>query len=67
MYDIWLSYLATRMQLFLDLERLPLDSRGVWTEEFRFSPDPTERRAAAVGLPARAPILPPAAAAALEL
>ncbi len=22
MYDIWLSYLATRMQLYLDLERL---------------------------------------------
>jgi hypothetical protein len=33
MYDIWLSYLATRMQLFLDLERLPLDNRGVWTDE----------------------------------
>jgi hypothetical protein len=33
MYDIWLSYLATRMQLFQDLERLPLDFRGVWTDE----------------------------------
>jgi hypothetical protein len=34
MYDIWLSYLATRMQLYLDLERLTLDNRGVWTDEF---------------------------------
>ncbi|MBI3412197.1 MAG: hypothetical protein HY040_28025 [Planctomycetes bacterium] len=33
MYDIWLSYLATRMQLYVDLERLPLDTRGVWIDE----------------------------------
>jgi hypothetical protein len=33
MYDILLSYLATRMQLFEDLERLPLDLRGVWIDE----------------------------------
>ena len=32
MYDIWLSIYATRMQLYLDLERLPLDFRGVWTD-----------------------------------
>ncbi len=33
MYGFWLSYLATRMQLYLDMERLPLDLRGVWIEE----------------------------------
>ena len=33
MYDYWLSFLATRMQLYTDLERLNLDSRGVWTDE----------------------------------
>jgi hypothetical protein len=33
MYDIWLSYQATRMELYQDLERLPLDNRGVWTDE----------------------------------
>jgi hypothetical protein len=33
MYDIWLSLLGTRMQLYLDLERLPLDLRGVWIDE----------------------------------
>jgi hypothetical protein len=30
MYDIWLSYQATRMQLYLDLESLRMDNRGVW-------------------------------------
>jgi hypothetical protein len=33
MYDIWLSYQATRMELYQDLERLPLDNRGVWIDE----------------------------------
>ena len=33
MYRIWLSYLATRIQLYIDVERLPLDNRGVWTDE----------------------------------
>jgi hypothetical protein len=32
MYDIWLSYIATRMQLYLDLESLRMDERGVWLE-----------------------------------
>jgi hypothetical protein len=34
MYDIWLSFLDTRMELYQDLERLPLDNRGVWIYEF---------------------------------
>ncbi len=33
MYDIWLSFLATRMQLYLDMDRLSLDLRGVWIDE----------------------------------
>jgi hypothetical protein len=40
MYDIWLSYLATRMQLYLDLEQLTLDNRGVWTDELATRPAP---------------------------
>jgi hypothetical protein len=32
MYDIWLSYIATRIQLYLDLESLRMDERGVWVE-----------------------------------
>jgi hypothetical protein len=38
MYDIWLSLLATRMQLYLDLERLPLDQRGVFIDEPAYPP-----------------------------
>jgi hypothetical protein len=41
MYRIWLSYLATRMQLYIDLERLPLDNRGVWIDERGASGDPS--------------------------
>src|SRR5262249_50392526 len=33
MYDVWLSLLATRMELYLNLERLPLDNRGVWMDD----------------------------------
>lgn len=33
MYDVWLSMYATRMQIYLDLERLLMDERGVWTDE----------------------------------
>jgi outer membrane protein TolC len=39
MYDIWLSFLATRMQLYQDLERLPLDNRGVWIDELANPPE----------------------------
>src|SRR6516225_3939565 len=48
MYDIWLSLYATRMQLYLDLDRLPLDLRGVWVDELSYLPKGT---AAAVGAP----------------
>ena len=34
MYDIWLSYLTTRIQLYQDFELLSLDDRGVWTNEY---------------------------------
>ena len=30
MYDTWLSYQGTRMQLYLDLESLRMDNRGIW-------------------------------------
>jgi outer membrane protein TolC len=38
MYDIWLSIQATRMQMYLDLERMTLDNRGVWIEELSVQP-----------------------------
>ena len=62
MYDIWLSLLATRMQLFLDLERLSLDNRGVWTDESGH-PVPITPSPAPAGIPIsgnqRGPINPP--------
>jgi outer membrane protein TolC len=30
---VWINYYLTRLQLYLDLERMPVDSRGVWIDE----------------------------------
>lgn len=38
LYTIWVNYLVARMTLYRDLERLPLDPRGVWTDEPGLSP-----------------------------
>ena len=62
MYDIWLSLLATRMELYQDLERLPLDNRGVWIDDYATSigtSDPQRGQQPATYLP-RATLLPPA-------
>jgi hypothetical protein len=32
---IWINYLDLRLQLFRDLELMPLDARGVWIDEIR--------------------------------
>jgi hypothetical protein len=34
LYTVWISYLIARQQFYRDLELLPLDSRGVWTDEY---------------------------------
>lgn len=33
LYTVWVNYLIARMTLYRDLERLPLDARGVWIDE----------------------------------
>ena len=33
LFAIWINYQITRLQLYLDLELMPLDSRGVWIDE----------------------------------
>jgi hypothetical protein len=53
-YRLWLSYLATRMQLYLDMELLGLDNRGVWT-------DPVTAGGACLGRPAAGQQQPEAA------
>src|SRR5205807_1546776 len=30
---VWINYLNTRLQLYRDLEQMPLDARGVWTDD----------------------------------
>jgi hypothetical protein len=32
---VWINYLDARLQLYRDLELMPLDSRGVWIDEIR--------------------------------
>jgi hypothetical protein len=34
LYQLWVSYLTSRMTFFLDLEQMQLDDRGVWIDEF---------------------------------
>jgi hypothetical protein len=33
MTTIWITYLNTRLQLYRDMELMPLDFRGVWTDD----------------------------------
>jgi hypothetical protein len=33
LYTVWVNYLIARMTLYRDIERLPLDLRGVWIDE----------------------------------
>ncbi|MDY3552461.1 TolC family protein [Gemmata sp. JC717] len=51
LYQIWVAYQTGRMQLYLDLEQMTLDDRGVWIDEFfnradssRRSPEPAGDR-----------------------
>ena len=37
LYTVWINYLIARMTLYRDIERLPLDARGVWIDESRTS------------------------------
>ncbi|MEZ6141542.1 MAG: hypothetical protein R3B84_13295 [Zavarzinella sp.] len=46
LYGTWVSYLSTRMQFYRDIERLPLDPRGVWLDD-----TPTRNSAATLGRP----------------
>jgi Outer membrane efflux protein len=54
MYRIWLSYLSTRMQLYLDLESLRMDNRGVWLMQPAAS-GPADKSACQPGNPGMLP------------
>lgn len=40
LYTIWVSYITTRMQFYLDLESMQIDERGVWCNELFTSDQP---------------------------
>jgi outer membrane protein TolC len=54
LYQVWVNYLIARMTFYRDIERLPLDPRGVWIDEFSTSP-PVEPEQ----LPAPGPVVDP--------
>jgi hypothetical protein len=34
LYSVWIGYINLRMQIYRDLELMPLDARGVWIDEY---------------------------------
>ncbi len=62
LYTTWVTYLTTRMELYLDLELLPLDARGLWTDDLAPRTDPARQDppAGPVNGPAPAPAGPAA-------
>ena len=44
LFTTWINYQNARMSLALDLELLPLDTRGLWTDERTNPPDDPARR-----------------------
>jgi hypothetical protein len=53
LFTTWVNFQNTRMNLALDLELLPLDTRGLWTDD-RLTP-PADRPVADPAPPARGP------------
>ncbi len=51
LYTTWVNYLTARMELYLDLELLPLDSRGLWPDDCATSPGPASRPVSPVAKP----------------
>jgi Outer membrane efflux protein len=39
LYQVWIDYQVARQQLFLDIEVMPLDFRGVWIDEHTYRRD----------------------------
>jgi len=43
LYRLYVDYLSGRLALYLDLELMQIDERGVWTDEFNNRPDSPSR------------------------
>lgn len=59
MYNLWTNYHTVRMNLFLDLELMPLDARGVWIDEYSTRERESANRPARDALPAGERLPPP--------
>ncbi len=60
LYTAWINYLIARMQYYRELELLPIDPRGVWTDEYspEQQPDSSGRQPPPAAAPARPERLP---------
>ncbi len=58
LYQIWVAYQTGRMQLYLDLEQMNLDDRGVWIDEFFNRTDGQNRPSTNERLPSPRPVGP---------
>ncbi|CAN5521082.1 hypothetical protein BH11PLA2_BH11PLA2_20340 [soil metagenome] len=47
LYTVWITYQTARTNLFLDLEKMPLDAKGLWTDDNFSLPDGGDAPAAA--------------------
>lgn len=56
LYTVWTNYLIARMELYLDMDLLPLDNRGIWTDDPAPSSPPD---APAPPAPGAIPLPPP--------
>jgi hypothetical protein len=63
MYQIWINYLSVRMRLYLNMELMPLDARGVWIDD-NANQCPPERTSRSGTMP---PIEPPTTGASAAL
>jgi hypothetical protein len=59
LYQIYVNYLVARMVLYLDLEIMQIDERGVWCNEFHTGNEDPNRPAPAPGDPPGGERLPP--------
>ncbi len=59
LFQVWVSYQTARMNLYLDLEQMPLDDRGVWCDEFFNRAERPERPSSPDDRPAGERIAPP--------
>src|SRR5262249_33697378 len=56
---LWINYLDQRLQLYRDLELMPLDARGVWIDQIKDCDCGVGESEPGPGVPRPAPPVPP--------